>query len=171
MPTSPPFHCDHLKLGVRLGDLDAVEVVLEAAVTAALNDRAIAARCRERRERRMELAARREVIAKLGDDRAAVVAVGEPVEPERERGLDPLRGVGATERVLDQLVGGLETVQGLAPDLEDHGVARAREREVLRRRLDRRPERQRDEVDRLRGRSSSSTSSPSAHVSPGMTST
>ena len=45
-PTRPPLNCDHLKRAGparRVGDLDAVEVVLEAGVAAAGDDRAVAA--------------------------------------------------------------------------------------------------------------------------------
>ena len=126
-PARPPFHCDHLnRTGrIRVGDLDAIEIVLEAGVAASADDRAVAADRHDGGERDAELALCRRIVRQLAEDRVAVLVGAEPQQPETEIHVGALGGIGTAERGLDQPIGILISVQCLFRHFENHGIAHA----------------------------------------------
>ncbi len=111
--------------GVDVGDLDAVEVVLEAGVAAAGHNRAIAGDDGRRLQGNAEPAEAGRVVGEAGQGGLTVLAVGEAEESEAEAGVNPLRGIGAAEGRLDQSGGVLKAVQLLQNHLQNDGVADA----------------------------------------------
>ena len=170
-PSRPPLNCDHLNrahAAGRLGDLDAVEIVLEAGIAAAGFDRAVAGDDDRRIRRDRELALGGEIVGRRGD-RTAIVVGSEAHQLQRCADAHALGGVGAAERRLEQVQGLLEGAHALLPDFQHDGVAHAR-RDVA----DRRPAASAAAApDRSPSPSSGAvparwTSSPSAHTRPGL---
>ena len=125
-PSVRPRPLEHRAARRDLGDLDAVEVVLEPAVPAPLHDRAVPLADLDRRERDGQSPAGGAVVAQPVAEIVAALSGAEPQQPEGEAVPDPLRGVDPAECRLDQALRDLEAVERLSPELEHDGVARAR---------------------------------------------
>ncbi|OGO52735.1 MAG: hypothetical protein A2Z32_03805 [Chloroflexi bacterium RBG_16_69_14] len=111
-----------VRAGISRGDLDPDQTVLESAVAAALDDRAVAGDDGLRLERHGQPAAHRTIVEETAADRLAGLSGIQAEESEGVGRAQPLGRVGAAQRRFDQFVGELEAIDRLAPDLEEDGV-------------------------------------------------
>ncbi|MNQ35932.1 hypothetical protein D3C85_494390 [compost metagenome] len=113
------------RAGRNLGDLDAVQAVLEAGIAAAADHRAIADQCHHWHQRHAEAPLGRRVVAQLAEDAGAVLARRQAQQAQAEIDEGAFGGVRAAECRFEQPLRILEAVQGLFRDFQDHRIARA----------------------------------------------
>ncbi|MDT4842916.1 hypothetical protein FQZ97_768310 [compost metagenome] len=113
------------RAGRNLGDLDAVQAVLEAGVAATADHRAIADQLHHRLQRHAETPLGRRVVAQLAQDRGAVFARRQAQQAQAEIDEGAFGGVRAAECRFHQPLWILEAVQRLFRDFQDHRIARA----------------------------------------------
>ena len=114
---------EHRRAAVHVGDLDSVQVVLEAAVAAADDDRAVPVAHLRRLEADGQPPPGPEVVVEPVADLVTALPRPEPQQPQRQAVPDARGRVDTAERRLDQLVRHLEGADLLAPQLEHDRVA------------------------------------------------
>ncbi|MCY1341117.1 hypothetical protein D9M69_270510 [compost metagenome] len=109
----------------RVGDLDAIQAVLEAGVAATAHHRAIAHQVQHRRQGGTEPPLAGGVVAQPREDGAAVFAGSQAQQAQAEVDEGALAGIRAAQGGLDQPLRVLEAVQRFFRDFEYHRVADA----------------------------------------------
>ena len=111
---------------VEVSDLDPVKIVLESRVSSTRGDGTISVDLRGGQEGDREMPLFRGWGQQFSRDIAAAIPFREPEHTQSRGGVDPFRGIRTAQCRFDEVIGNLETVQGLLPDLEDHRIPDAR---------------------------------------------